>query len=356
MDRLIEEAICEAWLFDQWTYENETAFKYELFYRLGRKVYKNQCLGKKSDNELTCHVHSEAKAQNQLKGNKADIVICDPSELDNFNYNVKHVLELKLKLSESELKKEKNKIDIYSKEFKSYWIVGGLFIKNKIKNCNLQHKNALNLYIRTPECKLNKLNSAIYEPIKLDQAYNIVTRCIKDVLNMYGAGKQQFNSFFWCNYEDEISRGHSFPSEGDFNAQLYSKLRDELPTSIVIYSEYKVEERRIDLVIADRNTKWAVPIEVKMNWEQFKRKYDGNHNIQQSEASLIISRFKLIEKKFIKTKPILIVIQGEWRINNKNKTVGNDNKSYAVEELEKHKNYFSFFCYNETLDKVTYNW
>jgi len=176
-----------------------------------------------------------------------------------------------------------------------------------------------------------------------------VNRCIDKCLSLYGNGKGQYQSYFWCNFEHELERRHSFPCEGDFNAQLYHLLRQELPSSLRIHSEYtpqSLSRRRIDFLVQDPNKEWAIPIEVKMNWDQFKPKYKDRKLIR-SEALTILDRFSAVKDEVTRISPILVVIQGEWR-----RTTKMPNKENALRDLAAAEFPVELVCFDERIDTI----
>lgn len=127
-------------------------------------------------------------------------------------------------------------------------------------------------------------------------------------------------------------------------------LRLRLPKGTKIYSEYKpksLNRRRIDFLICNESNTWAIPIELKMNWDQFKPKYK-DRKLVRSEALTILDRFKAVSEEFKNTLPIMVVIQGEWRISTRK------SKENAQKELGGTKFPLPSFSYNEALNKVEY--
>jgi len=140
-----------------------------------------------------------------------------------------------------------------------------------------------------------------------------VHSCIEKCLTMYGNGRQQYQGFYWCNYEHETNKKQTYPCEGDFVCQLYHALNSQLPESVKIVSEVQPEgtRNRIDLVVSSTSGDWAIPIDVKMNWDQFKHKYDQKTgNLKTPEAELITGRYKRISGEYKSSEPITVVIQG----------------------------------------------
>ena len=143
--------------------------------------------------------------------------------------------------------------------------------------------------------------------------HRIVQANLDDVLELYGRGRAQYHGFYWCNYEQERRKGQTYPCESDFTCQLYHRLRNVLPEGARILTEFTPAgtNKRIDLVITDGTT--ALPIEVKMNWDQFEhKKVDGV--MREREASTIVSRLSSLQSDF---KPVvhrkIVIIQYDLR-------------------------------------------
>ncbi len=121
-----------------------------------------------------------------------------------------------------------------------------------------------------------------------------------------------------------------------------------LQEGIIIRSEYSIRNNgksyRIDLVIYDYEQNFLIPIEVKMNWDQFGIKY----NKDVSEANLILKRFEILinENPNVKVMPILIVIQDEWRIPTTFK------KENSLQDLKNAKIEYDFMAFNEKMDDI----
>ncbi len=353
-NEIIKEAINETYHFNRWRFQNEAEFKHELFHILANKFLKGNCLG--CDNRISQVpiLHAEARPENKINS-KADILICNPKAKIQplFNYSVEYLLELKYKLNNRNLEKEIKKLDRYSRKFKSIYFISATGNKNSIQNTKIEHHSSKNINIIFP---LNQTKEKIsnYNPSKLNsiKVYEIVQKCIIKTLNKYGNNKKQYKAYFWCNYEGEQKRGFSYPSEGDFNSFLYNELRLNLPKGIEIRSEYSIKDKdtntnyRIDLVVSDIDKTFFIPIEVKMNWDQFKLKT----NERDSEVFKILRRFELLITKYKgkKIMPFLIVIQGHWRMPTTTK------KEDSLYELRKAEINYDFLTFNEEKDKIEF--
>lgn len=339
LDNLILEALEDTYIFNRWEFKNEAEFKHELYHNLGKKKFENKYLIEPVSKYNTSIIHSESKAENGKYGPKADILLCDPNKTNHqtFNYKVSHIIELKLKFTKSDLIKEQKKLDRYKEKYDTVIFASGLSNDNIESGEYLKHNATNKIIVVKPNKSTERKQNLSFTFFKnLDRIYEIIDKCINKSLLAYGTNKKQFKSFFWCNYEGEINRGHSYPSEGDFNAFLYSELRTNLPEGIIIRSEFKPvnSSYRIDFLITDSFNSFAIPIEVKMNWDQFKEKH--------SEVERIMTRFQQLERDVL---PIIIVIQGEWRIKNRNR------KEKSIKELTNSDLNFYFYSYNEIKEK-----
>jgi len=268
-------------------------------------------------NALTGRLHAEAKVENG-NASKADIILCDPTgnRSQRFNYFVEHIIEIKHKLNTKELNKELDKFKQYQHgPYHALWIVSAL-PSGRLPDSVPIPANVNKLLIRCPEEK-QPTDQDAGAACGHEKAKKTVLNGINRCLRLYGHHKKQYKSYYWCNYEHEEQRKHSYPSEGDFNARLYHELRKSLPQTVEICSEYDLRpasRQRMDFLIRDSQRTWSIPLEVKMNWDQFKPKYK-NGKMQKSEANRILDRFSsyAAREKVKIQKPILVVIQGKWK-------------------------------------------
>ncbi len=346
----IRSAIYDTYQFTGWKFKNEAEFKHELFHRLAQLSVNEVQICNVEPNTLTPRLHAEAKVEN---GNprKADLVICDPSGegSDDFNFKVEHIFELKRKFNEAAIVKEIEKLDSYRLEYNSVWFISAEYLAEGMRIPNPKTKVTDQLHVVYPDTNCEQKIKGEISGMGIKDAQVMVKEAINECLNLYGSNKNQYKSFYWCNYEHELERRHSYPCEGDFNAQLYHRLRLRLPQGVTIRSEYSLRElsrKRIDLVVENPEKNWSIPIEVKMNWDQFKPKYK-NKIPQRSEANTIVDRFEAIISEKSEVRPILIVIQGEWRRPTEMKI-----KESAMSDLKRAKVSFEFACFNEIANKI----
>lgn len=340
-------AVNQTFGFQQWIYSNEFEVKHELFYQLSRLAVDGTSLADLVPGAPTCRLHAEGKV---LNGNprKADILICDPFKRQNFNYGVTSLIEIKQTLTRRTVALEIEKFRTYETQF------DGLYLVAPVGSRDLTIPTEINgtpVFALRPETNLGTTWRPLGTESELDlsSALAVVELAIRQTLEQYGSGRAQFHSFFWCNYEHETSRGHSFPSEGDFNAQLYRRLRENLPSSVEIRSEVRPTDqpmRRVDFVVADCAGLWAIPVEIKMNWDQFKPKFK-DRKPAAAEATVIIERLKGVGMKFRHWRAILVVIQGAWQLKR-------DIKSSALPILEACPYPLDLFCFDEHQNQVMY--
>ncbi len=349
-DNIIDEAIKEAYQFKKWKFKNEAEFKHELFHILAKKISRNNKLEYKGKTGYTSILHAEARPENGINS-KADIIICNPESENQplFNYSVEYILELKYKFNKRNFEDEIKKLNRYSRNFKSIYFISATGSRKSIKDDKIEHYTSKNIIVKFPPNQIGK-NIVNIKSVEFnwENIFNIVQKSILKVLNKYGNNKEQFKAYFWCNYEGEVSKGFSYPSEGDFNAFLYNELRLNLPSGIEIRSEFSIKDNkknyRIDLVVSDVDKTFLIPIEVKMNWDQFKLETDQ----RKSEAYRILKRFELLKNKYRtrKVTPILVVIQGYWRIPTTIK------KEESLYELRRAKINYNFMTFNEKNNQI----
>ena len=286
----------------------------------------------------TCALHAEAKAEN---GNpaKADLLICNPGSPNGFNYATEVIIELKETLTAMSLRTELDKFAKYSdRSIRHVYLIPA----NRTTLSELEKASILKGY-RGIARKVTILDRSFVKPSRVRRARNSdgnrplkeqVSECIRETLNLYGKSRNQYHGFFWCNYEHETNKGWTFPVEGDFNAQLYHRLRSKLPASD-IRTEYRPSSAgrsRADFFIA--NTGESVGIEVKMNWDQFR--FQPRKKKQEFEG--ILEKFDAMNHDRASHSNLLVVIQSEDGHKS-------NNKAEAFKHL--HGEDFSLFYYDE---------
>jgi len=310
---IIQEALSDLQVYDNsYEFVNESNFKHELFHKISSKEYNSIRLSEAYPGSKTSIVHCEAKVENGIESSrKADLIFCNPlikmaGVGKTFNYQVEVVCELKKRFMKEDFTKEIQKYIKYKKKINKYFFIEPYRsdmppqdIINTLTDCNIK-------YITQQTKPIFAINY-----LSFNDSQNFIIEALEESLYLYGHYNSQFQSFYWCNYEHELNRGVTFPSEGDFNAHLYHRIKKKMPFAHV-ETEYNVgKNKRIDLVIFGPNNEWCIPIEVKMNWDQFKLKYKNGKQIEE-EATTIISRFELLKARgFKKCTPILVIIQGD---------------------------------------------
>jgi hypothetical protein len=314
MHERILTAVAKTFGFSGWNLNTEFEIKYELFHQLAKLDVAGTSLAAAVPGTPSCRLHAEGRVLSD-KPQRADLLLCDPSRRNPFNYEVSEVLELKQRFSERDARVEIEKFRAYGRS------CGGLYLIAPIASAKLDVPPSIN---GTPVHLLHRTNvSAVQDDefsderaLSLESAVETVRQAVDATLELYGRGRVQYHSFFWCNWPYDTGLRHSFPSEGDFNAQLYHALRQRLPASVEIRCEVHPPadtRRRIDLVVSDRSRRWAIPIDVKMNWDQFKPSYkDGVPQVP--EAKVIMGRLRDLGDSYPAWHAMLIVIQGHWRL------------------------------------------
>jgi hypothetical protein len=346
MHELILQAVNRTFGFRGWSFANEFEIKHELFHQLALKYWEDVSLASIVTGSSSCRLHAEGKVLNG-RPQKADLLICDPSRPQAFNYEVSRIIEIKTLLSDRMLMLEIEKFSGYARAFDGLYLVA---LSSSRSLSASEYVGKTPLYILTPDtiditADGTDLNTP---PMTLENAIHAVREVIDSTLLMYGEGRDQYQSFFWCNYEHETSRRHSFPCEGDFNAQLYHGLRKLLPSSVEIRSEQHPphnSKQRIDFVIKDRAGSWAIPLDVKMNWDQFKPAF-RNGLLKTAEATTILERLNSLRTVFPAVYPMVIVIQGEWRI------LSRDIRSKALPVFEESSHMVELSMFNEVQNKI----
>ncbi len=328
-------------------FESEAAFKYELFHQLhGMKVGGHK-LGARLPGSRTCMLHAEASPINGLAGQlkKADLLICDPTSENPFNYKTRAVVELKKSLTAADLDSEIKKFEGYKSQVPMLYIASantpqvdreaarGIASKRQPRGTNIEVLDRYEFPVGRA-----KRSSRRAEDEGQGRLAVRVAECIKAALDLYGKSRRDpYHGFLWRNYEYEhgSSVGCTFPCEGDFVGQLYSLLRSRLK-QCVITPEYKTpsaSRSRVDLFVD--GTSESVGIEVKMNYDNFKK----------GEEAKISGKFKAMSLDNPNHTNILVVIQGEaaYAGQNKERTLGNLRRGGAR---------FGLMYYDERNDKA----
>jgi hypothetical protein len=315
MDNFIQNALLNTYKRAGGRFRNESDFKMELFHNLAVLNYKGIGLAEKVLGHSTPLLHAEGKCEN---GNpaKADLIICNPSVLQGFNYEVDYIIELKHRLSRTDISKELDKIRRYSNKYKKIYIISAEHTTTSVVQYQDEIKSiGQDIEIILPDVQPNRDCEVIVDgDVDYKNVLKVVQTCIEQCLHFYGNGRQQFHGFYWCNYEHELNKKQTYPCEGDFVCQLYHALRKALPVGVMVESEVLPvgTRNRIDIAISPGDKRWVIPIDVKMNWDQFKHKYDQKTgDLKTAEADLILGRFDAISREFQRTIPITVVIQGD---------------------------------------------
>jgi len=338
MRRLLNNALKNTYCFNSGSFENESDFHLEVYHNLANLEYNGIPLCAKVPETDTCYLHSEGKCENG-NAKKADLLICNPYVLQRFNYKVDYIIELKHKLHRNDVESEIKKIESYHKAYKQIYIISGEQTSlnlGEAKEVVGGNSNAIEIIQPNMVVKKPSLNCSDSKRIGLSGTLRTVHRCIRETLELYGNGRQQYHGFFWCNYEDEQTKGQTYPCNTDFICQLYHRLRCCLPPNIVVQKDHG---DIIKLEVISEKDSWCIPITVDMNWDQFRPEKNKEH-----KAVVFVDRFLSIRSKYGQSRPITIVIQGSLGHDN-------DNKPRAMSILRNAKIKFDLMCYDERKSK-----
>ncbi len=323
-DDILRAAAGRAWDYLGPKVRNESDFKHELYHQLAMESIDGNHLNQLVPGTTSCRLHAETKVDHGRNSSKADLSICDPSKLLPFNYHVEHVLELKHRLKVSDLRKELRKFSNYHNRSGPLYLLSA-----KPSGVDSALVQRLGDEARVSISVIAPTASSFSSPSELSESADArdwktvvgtVGTTIREVLELYGKGRKQYHGFFWCNYEQEKNKKQTYPCESDFLCQLYTRLRAQLPAGLRLLTEYKptASAYRIDCVITDG--KRALPIEAKMNWDQFEHKtVDGKR--QEREASTIVRRFELLGREYEAISAKVIVIQMDRRQESNRKEI-----------------------------------
>ena len=325
-------------------FDNESDFKFELYHQMHKLRLNHRKLGSKLPGCPTCPLHAESKPEN---GNpsKADLLICNPQIRNRFNYKAEVVIELKDNLNEASLKTELEKLSRYAdNSIRRLYVIAANINKltelqqSKILSANQPDSDRLTVLDRS----VVQGNSVLQKgsDYKGQPLLDAVSECITATLRLYGNDRKQHHGFFWCNYEHEEGKGWTFPVEGDFNAQLYHRLRSQMPRRTTIQTEYKSAQAgrtRVDIFI--KSPSESVGVEVKMNWDQFKPKFKNGVG-NKTEALSILEKFNAMSTANASHSNVLVVIQGEHAHKS-------THKSKALDYLHSGDTPFHLFYYDE---------
>jgi len=347
VDTLMEEVSTELQVYNSSNgFENESNFKNELFHHISCKKLDGIGFGEQYPKSKTCIIHCEAKVENGANAIKADLIFCNPlvkmqGAGNTYNYQVTATFELKNKFSKCDVEKEIGKFHKYNNVIKRYFFIDPYREKSLSTELVRDIENNNIRYIALNEKPNHRVEHYQYA-VAIESVYS----AIDEALCLYGNTNSKYQSFYWCNYEWGTVGNLTYPSEGDFNAHLYHRIKKKMPYSH-IETEYSVgKSKRIDIVVFGQRNEWCIPIEVKQNWDQFKR--------NKNEAAIIIGRYNELEKLNYKVfSPILIVIQGDiYSSRIFSRTDSRNNKHNALDYFNKSSTKIAIRSFNESTNKV----
>ena len=278
-------------------FDNESDFKYELFHQLHALETNGRKLGDMLPGCPTSMLHAEARPQNGVN-QKADLLICNPATRKVYNYRAEVVIELKKALNERSLRRELEKFSAYSHVVRKLYIISA----NR-SSLGREQANRVIEGQKPPNAKVEVFGRATI--LDADQSSvsrslarrkssgrtrtalaEHVARCVRATLNLYGNNRHRYHGFFWRNYEPDNEGDWTFPSEGDFNAQLFHRLRSNLKQKAIVRTEYRPpsipSRSRVDLFVDGGDE--TVGVEVKMNMLVFIQGEDAYRGNNKSDT------------------------------------------------------------------------
>jgi hypothetical protein len=233
MDKIIIDALQATYSLRAWEASNESEFKHELFHQLALKELGGSSLGRPEPDAITPRLHAEGKVEN---GNpsKADLLLCDQKVFQDFNYKVDHIIELKRTINRAALQLELNKLNGYQGRYRGIWFVSASPITLEQSIIPAEHSKADSFHVIGPDPHRTSASVSTRQELEIPVAevVEIVLECINDCLALYRDGKKQFQIFFWCNFEHELERHHSFPRECDCYCRAAAVPCDSMTSAI----------------------------------------------------------------------------------------------------------------------------
>ena len=318
-EKVLKQALAQTYAYNS-KFANESDFKHELFHQLHGMEINGYKLGDVLPGYKTCMLHSEADpivGANWVKPRqkpKADLLICNPAIEQEYNYKTEIVIELKKDLDSKDLNYEIDKFAGYKGTVRKLYIAEAnkpRIEKAYIKRIISERKPPGASIVAFDRSSIPHIPAP--QSLRRSRAKTAlsgrVAKCIKDTLHLYGDDlTDKFHNFFWRNYisQSELSRPWTFPSEKDFVAQLYHRLRTRLKQSATIRTEYHPPSapprKRVDLFVEGASE--AVGIEVKMN-------YNPNNCSKPAVVKALSQKFDAMSNYYANHTNFLVVIQGQ---------------------------------------------
>ena len=317
-DMVLKQALAQTYAYRA-EYDNESDFKHELFHRLHGMEIDGYKLGDRLPGYKTCMLHAEsdpivgASWVKPKQKPKADLLICNPAIEQKYNYKTGFVIELKTSLNSQKLNIEINKFAGYRGTVRKIYIASAnkpRISRENAKRTASEHTppgTSIEVFDRnsityTPSPQVRRRSSA---KTALSER---VAKCIKNTLHLYGDDlTDKFHNFFWRNYisQDELTRPWTFPSEKDFVAHLYHRLRVTFGKGADVNTEYRTPSaynKRVDLFV--RRGDETVGIEVKMN-------YNPSNCSKPAVVKALSQKFDAMSNDNANHSNFLVVIQGQ---------------------------------------------
>ena len=334
VDGVLRQALAQTYSANP-SFASESDFKYELFRQLHGLEISGHELGTKLPGRPTCMLHVEANAVNGLVGQsrRADLLVCDPTREESFNYRTKVVIELKKSLNKRGLDHELNKFAGYNDRVRNLYVVSAnlpvLTRATAMQAASERYPYGSRIEILDRTTIVNHQDeSAVYNASSKTECHLVkcVIGCIESTLDLYGKNSRDpRHSFFWRNYEYENEKSWTFPCEGDFTAQLYHRLRSRLGQCTIKpeYTTPSAPRSRVDMFVGGEDI--SVGIEVKINYDNFKGKGDN------AETAKLSRKFQAMNRDHANHVNLLVVIQGQdaHKGSNKRNTLSKLRREHA---------------------------
>lgn len=300
-------------------FANESDFKHELFHQLHGLEINGYKLGDRLPSAKTCMLHSEADpivGASWVKSRqkpKADILICNPVIEQKYNYKTEIVIELKTSLNSQKLNTEINKFAGYRGTVRKLYIASAnqpIISRANAKRIASEHTppgTSIEVFDRSSTTHISSPQARRRSSAKTALSER-VAKCIKNTLHLYGDDlTDKFHNFFWRNYisQDELNRRWTFPSEKDFVAHLYHRLRVTFGKGTDVNTEYSTpsaHNKYVDVFV--RRGDETVGIEVKMN-------YNPSNCSKPAVIKALSQKFDAMSKDNPNHTNLLVVIQGQ---------------------------------------------
>lgn len=305
-DKVLKQALAQTYAYRA-EFANESDFKHELFHQLHGMEINGCKLGDRLPGYKTCMLHAEARPKVGVN-RRADLLVCNPTVNGVFNYKVEVVMELKLALDADKLDEVLDRFSKYNDGIRKLYIASGNNPKidrtsaKRIASKHMPPGTSVEVLDRSSVPYTSAPQSRRRSKARIPLSER-VANCVTTTLNLYGKNRKDIHrSFFWRNYEPLNEGNWTFPSEGDFTAQFYHRLRIRLGQSTIVRTNYctpSAHRKTVDLFV--KGTSETVGIEITMNYDNF---------YQRKEA--LSQKFDAMNRDNTNHANLLVVVQGEY--------------------------------------------